>query len=239
MQSRRKKQIVLISLVVYWLILFTLTHIPLSRDMLNELQASDKKLHFMAYMILTIILRLALIREPRISFRSKKVWMILFITIIYSVVDEVIQGWVGRSCDIHDIYANIAGIFSALVLMSIFQIYLSLLIATSLIIVIMTSAAQLQGKLSHLRPLVYFILSSVFMYFWLKVLQPWKKTKVNTVTKYFIAALVPALFVSGVWYYSVMTKHSFGSIEAASSYAGQIIFLVILLLTHKKNHRSI
>lgn len=99
-------------LTVYWILLFTGTHLPSMPTGIPRV--SDKWLHFSGFFGLTILLCWV------ISTRKSAVKKFLFIaalTLAYGAFDEISQGFVrGRVPDIRDFAADALGIFSAIAL---------------------------------------------------------------------------------------------------------------------------
>ncbi|CAN5544006.1 hypothetical protein BH10PLA1_BH10PLA1_17760 [soil metagenome] len=98
--------------IVYWLAIFTLTHLPPSK--LPPVPVNDKVEHMTAFGLLGIFLFAAL-QTTRLR-RGQAVALLIAIVMFYAVVDELLQVPVGRTCDIHDIYADLAGLAMAVVM---------------------------------------------------------------------------------------------------------------------------
>ncbi|MGV8945947.1 MAG: VanZ family protein [Lutibacter sp.] len=73
------------------------------------MQISDKILHAFGYFILTISWLLVLRRK---SNRLKSIILIAFTVFIYGIIIEILQGTLTnyRQADLHDVFANLAGI---------------------------------------------------------------------------------------------------------------------------------
>jgi len=102
---------------VYWGIIFLGTSLPgTSLDYIP--QYSDKLKHFVAYLILTILLYwFYLIKNKKKDLTRKQIWFIIILTGGYGIVDELHQLLIpGRSCDIADWLSDLAGIFLGLVI---------------------------------------------------------------------------------------------------------------------------
>jgi VanZ family protein len=99
-----------IALIVYWLMLFTSTHLP-PRDMPNT-HVSDKIEHFTAFAILAALLDLSLIRLRQPAVRAALLTILIILT--YAALDELTQPLTGRTCDIHDWYADSCGTLFAI-----------------------------------------------------------------------------------------------------------------------------
>jgi len=109
--EKRKVWLVYIPLVVYWLILFTATTLPVER--LPSVGFTDKVNHFIAYFILTALVNLTLIyqRKSRLLFEKAPIATIV-ICLFYGALDEVHQLFVpGRSAETLDWVADASGTF--------------------------------------------------------------------------------------------------------------------------------
>jgi VanZ family protein len=94
--------------IIYWLTIFTLTHLPPTR--VPDVHVSDKILHFAVYALLGVLFCACF--PPRR-------WMILiFIAVLmaYGAIDELTQPYFRRTCDIHDWYADTAGAITAVLI---------------------------------------------------------------------------------------------------------------------------
>ena len=98
-------------LVVYWLLLFTATHLP---QVPQELEPgfSDKWQHGLAYGLLAILLTFTLAARGR--FHAGTALKSAFVLAWYAAIDEWLQITVGRQCDLFDWYADIAGVIVGL-----------------------------------------------------------------------------------------------------------------------------
>ena len=129
------------SLVVYWPGLFILAHIPVPQ-FVRQAGVSDKSLHFMAYLVLVFLLWLAVSGHKKVNWRKAGVWWILLVVVLYGLLDEWLQGYVGRQPDIIDFSANLAGIFTGLIVLSVFSFWPAALLVTAIIIFTLTNLAR-------------------------------------------------------------------------------------------------
>lgn len=102
----RLQRLVGLALAVYWIALFVGTHIPLPE--FEELpKSSDKAMHFAAYAGLSFLIGLWISARRALTVR---IYVLVFAaTVVYAVLDELLQIPVGRSCDVLDILADWAG----------------------------------------------------------------------------------------------------------------------------------
>jgi VanZ family protein len=111
--SRLAARLIVSSLVVYWCLLFTGTHLPATS--LVDTGVSDKWLHFVGYMGLAFLLACTVTayRLPRLN---TYLWMAA-ILLMYGALDELSQLPVpGRYADFYDWLANAKGVASGLIL---------------------------------------------------------------------------------------------------------------------------
>ncbi len=147
--SRRQK-LTVISLLVYWPGAFILAHIPIPQ-LVREAGVSDKSLHFIVYLILTFLLWFAISPNKKVNWRRAAVWWVLFVVVWYGVADEVLQGYVGRSCDVMDFLADLAGTLTGLVLFSFLTFWPVLLVVTGATIFTLTNF--IHANLADLVPI--------------------------------------------------------------------------------------
>lgn len=96
-------------LVVIWLILATITHVPVPQSV-QEIRISDKLVHLVAYFPLGLLL-------PSCRFRGlHRRWTCLAVIAIYGVLDELLQIPVGRTASVFDWLADLVGASSGLLL---------------------------------------------------------------------------------------------------------------------------
>ena len=108
----REKRVFLlyIPLLVYWIILFILTSIPVDQ-VPKFFGTQDKIEHFAAYFLLSILLCLTLhFQRKNLQLSSRALLITFLIVIFYGVIDELHQLFVpGRSGDILDWLADSIG----------------------------------------------------------------------------------------------------------------------------------
>ena len=109
-----KKWLVYFPLVIYWLILFVATTLP-SRDLPNT-GVSDKVEHFVAYMILAVLLNFTLMFQNKYPKLKKRAWRYtLIFCVTYAGLDEIHQLFVpSRDCDILDWLSDSSGVLLGL-----------------------------------------------------------------------------------------------------------------------------
>ena len=126
-QNRLRKILPWTVLAVYWPLLFLSTHLPRLPHI--PLGPSDKVLHYLAYLILTLLFWLARFGSQRPSFRKARLYKIIILFSLYGAMDEITQRFVGRCCDIEDWVADICGSLTALLLLYVLRRWLHCFIA--------------------------------------------------------------------------------------------------------------
>ncbi len=99
-------------LAIYWPLLAVATHYPESEIETLDLGSSglDRPVHVACFVLLTILLLYAQGRQRHRN-RGPHALLIAALTAgVYAVVDELTQGWFGRSVEMTDLLANYAGI---------------------------------------------------------------------------------------------------------------------------------
>lgn len=106
-QRYRRRRLVA-AWVVYWCVLFVVTHIPPPRVGLRVPRGSDKVAHFVLYLGLSVIGGYA-VRAAR-TFTSGRLigWAVVYL--VYAGLDEWLQSFVSRHMSLQDWLADAAGV---------------------------------------------------------------------------------------------------------------------------------
>ena len=145
----RRQKVTIISLVFYWVSFFILAHIRVP-GLVSKADVSDKGLHFLAYLILVFLLWFAVSPDQKVVWRKAVVWWVFIVITGYGAVDELLQGFTGRNCDVMDIVANITGTFTGLILFSFFTFWPAALLVVGTVIFGITNIAR--ANLAELVP---------------------------------------------------------------------------------------
>ena len=138
--SQRHKIIIAIT-TAYWLVLAAVTHIPIP-NWARKTGFSDKTMHYFAYFILACLLWFAVSPNKKANWRQFRPWLMLLIVILYGILDEAVQGLIGRSADLFDFFADIIGALAGFAVVSL----LSLPHAMLLIVIISAFALPMLTK---------------------------------------------------------------------------------------------
>jgi hypothetical protein len=228
----------IILLILYWLALIILAHIPMPQYV-RKAGVSDKSLHFLAYLVLTFLLWFAIRPDEKVSWRKAAVWWVLIIVTGYGAVDEVVQSLVGRTCDATDIAANITGILTGLLLLSFLAFWPAALFVTGIVIFGITNL--LRANLAELLPVTntvyHFLAYAFFSALWLYNMHLHTNRK-STGIKWFVEALAaPAGLLIIVKIFSAIIGRHFTAPDTIASLGAivTVVAAVYLWNLHNKN----
>ncbi len=243
MAISQRQKITIILLVFYWLGFFILAHIPVP-GLVREAGVSDKGLHFLAYLILVFLLWFAVSPDQKAVWRKAVVWWVFIALTGYGAVDELLQGFTGRNCDVMDIIANIAGVFTGLILLSVFSFWPAALLVVGTVIFGITNIAR--ANLAELVPVTNAIFHlfayAIFTMLWICYMHLYLSIK-SPKSKWLMAALAgPIGLLLTVKLFSVILGKGFGLREVIISVVGiaaVITIIYLIALFHKtQDHRT-
>ena len=219
-------------LALYWPCLFVLAHIPVPQ-LVSQAGVSDKSVHFLSYLILVFFLWFSINFDRKVDWRRARGWLVFCLLVLYGVFDELSQGYVGRNCDIMDLVLDIAGIFSGLVLFSLFTFWPSALLLTVIVIFGVTNIARV--NLADMMPVMgavfHFSAYSVFTILWIvnmRLLRPMRLFKVGWLVS---ALVVPMVFLFAVKLFSLLIGRSFDLPDVIISIAAIVIVTGVVFLS--------
>ena len=229
----RRQKLTIIPILVYWPAIFILTHIPISRAVLKHLHASDKTLHYLAYLVLVFLLWFAISPNRKVNWRRAAAWWVLFVMAGYGVVDEWLQGYVGRNPNIKDFLADLAGAMTGLILLSIFPFWPASLALTGGAIFILTNFmyANLADHLPVTNAAFHLFAYALFSLLWIRYMHyhfPIKAPHSRWLTG---ALAMPIAFLLAVELFSVVAGNDFRPLSVIISVAGISAVVTIVYLT--------
>jgi len=146
----RRQKITIAALVSYWIALAVLAHIPIPQ-LVYRAQVSDKWLHFLAYLNLVFLLWFSISPDSQVSWRRRRVWLVFFAAAVYGGLDELLQPYVGRTGDVGDFLANVAGASTGLIMFTFLAFWQALPATLAITIFGLTNLAR--ANLSKLVPI--------------------------------------------------------------------------------------
>jgi hypothetical protein len=176
--------------------LFVLGHIPIPQ-VVYEAKVSDKSLHYLAYLILVFLLWFAISPDKKVNWRKAGPWWILLIVVLYGIVDEISQGYVGRNCDILDFLTNLAGSTTGLILFTIFTFWPAAVSVAGIIIFGTTNIARanLADMLPITNAMFHLFAYAAFTVLWIQCLHIFRSTKTPKAKRLLTAAAGPIIFL--------------------------------------------
>ena len=219
------RKITIVLLVLYWPTLFFFAHMPIPR-VVQQANVSDKSLHFLAYLVLVYLLWFSILGERKVSWRGVAPWCMLVALAIYGILDEWSQSFVaGRSCDPRDLCADMSGVFTGLVLISVFTYWLSGLFVVAILIFGVTNVTS--ANLGELMPVTsgafHFFAYAAFAVLWMQhVCRSRLGLRVpRTGGGYLVLAIVaPAALLLSVKLFAVVSGRVFGARDMLISAGG-------------------
>ncbi|MCE5185172.1 MAG: VanZ family protein [Planctomycetaceae bacterium] len=144
MKLLRRHKAVLIVLAVYWPVIFALTHIPVP-NLARQSGMSDKTMHVLAYFVLAFLAWCAWNPYEKVNWLRWKVWALVAAIACYGMIDELLQRIpaLGRSADVIDFAANMAGALTALILLSLVSFWGALLTVCAIFIFSISNLSHL------------------------------------------------------------------------------------------------
>jgi hypothetical protein len=183
---------------------------------------SDKSLHFLAYLILVFLLWFSVSAEVKVSWRRARVWWVLVVVSCYGAIDELLQSYVGRTCDFADFLANMAGTFAGLFLFIFLTFWTALLVVTGIVVFLLTNLAR--ANISELQPtasiVFYFFAYALFTALWIRHLSLVLVPKAPKLKWLLAAAAPPAVFLLVVKLFSVVLGKAFSVRNVIISFLG-------------------
>jgi hypothetical protein len=180
-------------------------------ELVYKARVSDKSLHFLAYLVLVFLLWFAVCPDRTVNWRKAGVWWILFVVVWYGVIDELLQGYVGRTCDVVDFLVDLAGTVAALILLTFVTFWPACLVVTSIVIFLLTNLAR--ANLADLLPVTsaifYLLAYGLLTAVWIQCMHLFLSLKVRQ-PKWLIGALgPPTAFLFTVKFFSAILERNF------------------------------
>ena len=222
----------LVVLAVYWPTLFILAHIPIPR-LVRSAEVSDKALHFLAYLILTFLLWFVFNPDRKVRRRKAAFCWVVLVAAIYGVVDEVLQGYVGRSCDVTDFGADLVGVLTGLIVLSLFSFWPAATVVLGIVIFGLSNVARVNpAELLPLTNAMFHLFAYAGLTFlWIRCISPVASLKPPGPKWMMAAPALPVALLLAVKGYSARLGRGFGIQEVILSVAGIAVVVGIVWAT--------
>lgn len=208
-----RHRLTIIVLVLYWLVLFTSTHVPIPPipSWAVAPALSDKILHFTAFLVLMFFFWFAINPDQKVNWRKAAVWWILFIVVSYGALDEWTQGFVGRTTDVKDFAFDFAGAFTGLILLTFFPFWPAALTLTAVSIFVLTGFTQ--SSLAYSNPAAnaafHAAAYATFTILWIKCLNSVVPVRPPQIKWLIGVILLPIFYLYGVGIFSNISGDGF------------------------------
>ncbi|MHC4574352.1 MAG: VanZ family protein [Planctomycetota bacterium] len=226
-----RQKVIVVLLLIYWPALFILAHIPIPQ-LVYRAQVSDKSLHVLAYLILVFLLGFAIGSEERVNLRKGTIWWVLAAVVGYAVIDEWLQGYVGRMCDITDFLANLAGVLTGLILFAFLTFWPALLVVTGIAVFLLTNLARANpAELLPVTSVLFYLFGyGFFTLLWVRHLHFSLSLKAPEPKWLAAASALPAGFLLTVKLFSIILGKTFAMSSVILSAVGiaAVVFTVFL-----------
>jgi len=180
----------LVAIGFYWPAIFIATHIPISGEFIQDAGMSDKVMHFLAYLALVSIAWFAVSPFERVNWKKNKVWIILAAVVLYGAFDEWLQGFVGRSPDIFDFFANVSAALTALIIVTFLTFWPAVLTLATFFIFAITclTSPNITFQNEFINSAFFFLSYTFFTLVWIQSSQRiWNIKKSQA--KWFISSI--------------------------------------------------
>jgi len=229
----RRRSVILTALLIYWPAIFICTHWPRIPNWMRQAHVSDKTMHFAAYLALVSLWWFAVSPYKKVNWRKASVWWTLFVMVWYSVIDELLQAFVGRSADVNDFLANLAGTTTGLIIFSIFSFWPASIIVTGTIILISSvfsrvSVAYFFPSASAVFHVFAYALLAVL---WIKYLQRFHSLRPAGRKWFVLSSALPVGFLLAIKLLSFIVKRGPTAIDFISAIAGIVVVLATFYIS--------
>lgn len=227
----RRRLLVLFALLLYWPAIFIATHIPRFPEWAMQVPVSDKTMHFVAYFLLAFLFWYVINPNRKVNWRKPAVWWVLLVMALYGMIDEWLQMYVGRSADVRDFIADMAGVITALILLTIFHFWPACLILTGSCIFMMTNflRANSASSITLLEIGLYFSAYAFFSLLWMRYIHHFLPVRPPQIRWLAGAAAVPFGILLGIEIFCLIAGHSSNLSAILISSAGIALAVISLL----------
>jgi len=237
--SRRRKA-VLTALLVYWPVIFVVTHWPKIPDWIYQAHVSDKSAHFIAYLALVSLWWFSISPHKKVNWRKAPVWWTLLVMVWYGVIDEWLQAYVGRNSDVSDFLANLAGTTAGLVLLSILSFWPASIIVTGTIIFVSTNLSRV--SMAYLLPtpsaIFHLFAYAFFSILWLQYLQRFSLLRPPRREWIVCASVLPIGFLSVVKLFTLITDRNPATADILSAATGIVVVVATFYFSALSRQRQ-
>lgn len=218
----------------YCLVLATVTHIPMP-NWARKTGFSDKTMHCLAYFVLVCLLWFAVSPDKKANWRRLRVWLVLLIIIAYGILDEILQGFTGRSASVADFVADILGALTGFAVVSFLSLphTMLLLAAISMFLVPSIAKSGLVISAGLCDKGINFMAFAFLTVAWIQYKRVVLNLNLGRISFIITSLTLPVMVLICVKLFCVFKDISFGysSIVAAAFGILAMVFVMLLLYT--------
>ncbi|MHC5082750.1 MAG: VanZ family protein [Planctomycetota bacterium] len=239
MKLHRRHKSVLIALGIYWPVIFILTHVPV-QDIARKSGMSDKVMHALAYFVLTFFVWFAVSPYRKVQWNKLKVWIVLAIVAAYGAVDEILQGFVGRSSDMIDFIADVFGLILALGILSIFNFWSAMLTFSAIFVFVVSNMSNLLMLYPqyHLATVFHYTAYTAFALIWIQHTERYTDQQIGTASWLFYALMTPTALLVAIKGSAIAFDQQIWWVDIATAMFGITSAVLISYLLFKCSRRE-
>jgi VanZ family protein len=208
---------------------------------MRQAHVSDKTMHFAAYLALISLWWCTISPNKKVNWRKATVWWTLFVMVWYSVIDELLQTCVGRSADVNDFLANLAGTVAGLVLFSIFSFWFASIIITGIIIFISSNLSRV--SLAYFFPsasAAFHLFAYAFLtMLWIEYLRRFLSVEAPGRRWLVRASALPVGFLLIVKFSSFITTRGPTAVDVICAFCGIVVVVATLQFTALRHRKQV
>lgn len=235
MKTTREQKFFITILIFYWLGIFAATHIPIP-DWTGKMGVSDKTMHFVAYMMLALLLWFGTSFEKKADWKKLRPWLLSAVVLLYGLVDELLQHFMNRSVDPRDFAADALGLAAAMAIVTVMTSWHAVMILVTACPLflpgIVRSQLIIQGSILEIG--VYFAGFACITLAWIEHLSSVVGLNFRRLKYLPVFFAPPAGTVIILIIYTKLTDKPFGTTALLSTFISIILTLFIRLLVAGK-----
>lgn len=236
MKLSKERKFFTFLLVFYWVGIFFATHIPVP-DWTRKMGVSDKSMHFVAYLVLMLLLWLSANFEKKADWGKILTWLLMGIVAVYAIFDEGSQYFIeGRSADLYDLLTNLLGAGVAMVLVTILAGHhtamIPFVVCPIFLPALVSSKLITQGSI--IEAAIYGVVFAIITIAWIQYISSAYKFNLKQPRYAPIFFSGPAAIFAIVKIYAVFTNRAMEKTVILSTFAAIILTVFIWYLAAKQ-----
>jgi hypothetical protein len=174
--------------------------------------------------------------------RKARVWWVTLVVVVYGLVDEVSQAAFGRSCEVLDFTADMAGALAGFILFAFLAFWPSLLAVTAITVFLLTNLAR--ANVAELLPITsatyYLAAYGLFTLLWIQYMRLYLSVRAPRPRWIAWALAIPGCFLLLVKLGSVVLGKNFtwaGVALSAGGIAAVVLIFLVAAFCQRRTHK--